>query len=126
MPINSVIAVPSSNSTVQLDENGTIEVKGYALPSGSDGPITQVEVSTDEGVTWETAKLLKDPGIKDAELKWAWCLWRARVKIERGKRKKVLSRATDNSGNIQEACPKWNFRGVAYNGYGEAERLNVV
>ncbi|KAF1968756.1 sulfite oxidase-like protein [Bimuria novae-zelandiae CBS 107.79] len=126
MPINSVIAVPSSDSTVCLDDNSTMEVKGYALPSGSDGPITKVEVSTDGGVTWQAAELLKDSTTKDADLKWAWCLWKARVKIAKGKGIKVLSRATDKSGNTQEACAKWNLRGVAYNGYGEASGLTVV
>lgn len=125
MPVNSVIGIPASDSTLQLDENGTIEVKGYALPSGSDGPITKVEVSTDDGATWQVAELLKDQDTKGADLKWAWCLWRARMKIAKGKDRKILSRATDKSGNMQEKCPEWNFRGVAYNGYGEADNLTV-
>lgn len=126
MPVNSVIAIPACGSTVQLDESGTIEVKGYALPSGSDGPIVKVEVSTDEGATWQLAELLQDQETRGAELKWAWCLWQARVRIEKGCGKKVFSRATDKSGNTQAACPEWNLRGVAYNGYGEASGLTVV
>jgi sulfite oxidase len=126
MPINSVIAIPASSSTIHLDSDGTTEVKGYALPSGSDGPITKVEISTDEGATWQPAELLEDQETRGAELKWAWCLWRARVRIEKGKGRRVLSRATDSSGNTQAQCPEWNFRGVAYNGYGEAGELDVV
>ncbi|KAJ4346922.1 uncharacterized protein N0V89_010855 [Didymosphaeria variabile] len=126
MPINSVIAIPASSSTIHLDENGTTEVKGYALPSGSDGPITKVEISADEGATWQLAELVKDQATEGAELKWAWCLWRARVRIEKGLERRVLSRATDRSGNTQAKCPVWNLRGVAYNGYGEANELNVV
>ncbi|PSN75384.1 sulfite oxidase-like protein [Corynespora cassiicola Philippines] len=126
MPINSVIGVPKANSTVRRDENGAIEVRGYALPSGSDGPITRVEVSVDDGKTWKDAELLGAREGEQAELKWAWCLWRADVRIEAGAKKRILSRATDKSGSTQKACPQWNFRGVAYNGYGEVTGLEVI
>ncbi|KAF2269351.1 sulfite oxidase-like protein [Lojkania enalia] len=128
MPVNSVIGIPKEDSSVKVDENGCIEVKGYALPSGADGPVAKVEVSADNGNTWTVAELLgehaaDEPGV---ELKWAWCLWKAKIKIEKGKNRKILSRATDTAGNVQERCPKWNFRGVAYNGYGEVKGLEVV
>jgi sulfite oxidase len=129
MPVNSVIGVPKSDSTVQRDEDGILEVKGYALPSGADGPIVRVEVSIDGGESWTDAELIKayeGEDAKDVELKWAWALWRANVKMEKGKNVKIYSRATDKSGNVQEKCPKWNLRGVAYNGYGEASGLSVV
>ncbi|KAI4913650.1 hypothetical protein J4E90_005369 [Alternaria incomplexa] len=129
MPVNSVIGIPKSGSTVQRDADGTIEVKGYALPSGADGPIVKVEVSTDGGATWTEAELIKayeGEDAQDVELKWAWALWKARVKVEKGKDVAIYSRATDKSGNVQEKCPKWNFRGVAYNGYGEASGLEIV
>jgi sulfite oxidase len=129
MPVNSVIGVPKSDTTVHRDEKGTIEVKGYALPSGTDGPIVRVEVSTDAGESWSDADLIKayeGEDAQDVELKWAWALWRTRVKIEPGRDLKIYSRATDKSGNVQEKCPKWNFRGVAYNGYGEASGLETV
>ncbi|KAH8731857.1 sulfite oxidase-like protein [Phaeosphaeriaceae sp. PMI808] len=126
MPVNSVVGVPKSESKVQRDADGTIEVKGYALPSGADGPVVKVEVSVDDGQTWMCADLVRDQGTGDAELKWAWCLWNAKVKVEKGKDISVLSRATDKSGNTQEKSTQWNFRGVAYNGFGEAFGLEVV
>ncbi|KAF2703057.1 sulfite oxidase-like protein [Pleomassaria siparia CBS 279.74] len=129
MPVNSVIAVPKSETTVERDENACVEVKGYALPSGADGPIVRVEVSADGGEKWTDAELLvageyeKDENV---ELKWAWCLWRANVRVDKGKGKKIVSRATDSKGNTQDRCPEWNFRGVAYNGYGEVTELEFV
>jgi sulfite oxidase len=126
MPINSVIATPASDSTVHVDESGTIEVTGYALPSGSDGPIVRVEVSTDEGKTWKDAELLKAEEEEEGELKWAWSLWKARVRVEKGTDRKIFSRATDRSGNTQKETVDWNLRGVAYNAYGEASGLEVV
>jgi sulfite oxidase len=131
MPVNSVIAVPSSNSTVQAKEDGAVEVKGYALPSGADGPIVRVEVSGDDGKTWTDAQI-KDIGSamekyeNVAELKWAWTLWQANVRVPKGSGKGIWSRATDRSGNMQKEKAVWNFRGVCYNGYGEVEGLEIV
>lgn len=126
MPINSVVATPASDLTVHLDENGTVEVSGYALPSGSDGPVVKVEVSGDEGKTWNEARLLIEDEEGEGDLKWAWCLWKARVKLEKGKGRKIFSRAVDRSGNVQKETVDWNLRGVAYNAYGEASGLEVV
>jgi sulfite oxidase len=126
MPVNSVIGVPKSESKVQRDTDGTIEVKGYALPSGADGPIVKIDVSVDGGETWSEAEIIRDYQGDDAELKWAWCLWKAKVKVEKGKGLSIYSRATDRSGNTQEKSTEWNFRGVAYNGWGEAFGLEVV
>jgi sulfite oxidase len=126
MPVNSVIGVPKSDSKVERDADGTVEVKGYALPSGADGPIVKVEVSADGGESWMDAELIRDYEGNDAELKWAWCLWKAKVKVEKGKNVNIYSRATDRSGNTQDKTAVWNFRGVAYNGYGEVSGLEVV
>jgi sulfite oxidase len=126
MPVNSVIGVPASDSKVQRNADGTIEIKGYALPSGADGPIVKVEVSPDGGKTWSDAELIRDYEGDDAELKWAWCLWKAKVKVEKGKHDKIYSRATDKSGHTQKETCVWNFRGVGYNGYGEVSGLEIV
>ncbi|KAF1918907.1 sulfite oxidase-like protein [Ampelomyces quisqualis] len=126
MPVNSVIGIPSSRSKVQRNADGEIEIKGYALPSGSDGPIVRVEVSADAGRTWQDAELVRDYGGSDVELKWAWCLWKAKIKVEKAKDVSVYSRATDRSGNSQDKCPEWNLRGVAYNGYGEVSGLEII
>ncbi|KAH3912613.1 hypothetical protein HBI56_154610 [Parastagonospora nodorum] len=126
MPVNSVIGMPSSGSTVKRGDDGTIEVRGYALPSGADGPIVKVEVSVDGGHTWSDAELIRDYKGDHAELRWAWCLWKANVKVEKGKHDKIWSRATDRSGNTQEQTCEWNYRGVGYNAYGEVCDLNIV
>jgi sulfite oxidase len=130
MPINSVIGVPKQGSRVERDGEGKVEVRGYALPCGADGPIVKVEVSGDGGESWVDAELLgaggEIEGQEGVELKWAWCLWKARVGVEKGMDRVILSRATDASGNMQERCPEWNFRGVAYNGYGEVTGLEIV
>lgn len=131
MPVNSVVADPGDGETVRRDAQGRIEVRGYALPSGDHGPVVRVEVSGDGGVTWEEAELLRQEGGEEeggkegVGLKWAWTLWWARVGVEKGTGR-ILSRATDRGGNVQDGKPEWNLRGVAYNGYGEARGLTVL
>ena len=134
MPINSVIGVPSSGSTVKVDESGTIEVRGYAVPAGMDGPVTKVEVSGNGGETWVEAELDfggrekagLDTGEDRQSVRWAWCLWKAKVRVEKGKEKRVVSKTTDWKGNVQPKEAAWTLRGVGYNAWGEADNLTIV
>ncbi|KAL1850262.1 hypothetical protein Plec18170_006957 [Paecilomyces lecythidis] len=121
MPINSVIAIPDDNEKVKLSPSGTIEVKGYAVPRGDQGPITRVEVSTDNGKSWVNANIQNKPASK-----WSWVLWQVSVRMEKGSGKTILSRATDTGGNRQQEHSQWNLRGVGYNGYGRSNNLTVV
>ena len=123
MPVNSVIAIPENGDTVKLSASGTAEVKGYALPQGDQGPVIKVEISTDDGGTWKDAEILTPP---EEQTKWAWALWKATVRLDRGQKRRIVSRATDKGGNAQTDKPQWNLRGVAYNGLGEARDLIVV
>ncbi|KAJ9233891.1 hypothetical protein DTO169E5_6876 [Paecilomyces variotii] len=111
MPINSVIAVPDDNETVNLSPSGTIEVRGYAVPRGNQAPVTRVEVSTDDGKSWSEAEIQS----KHVN-KWSWVLWKASIRIEKGRGIQILSRATDAGGNTQQKHSQWNLRGVGYNG----------
>lgn len=121
MPVNSVIALPETNSTVQRSQDGTVAVEGYALPCGMGGPVTRVEVSTD-CENWMDAELISHP----EDSKWSWKLWKAAITIEAGRNRVIYSRATDKTGARQEKQSQWNLRGVGYNGYGEAKGLTVV
>ncbi|KAH0547797.1 hypothetical protein FGG08_000054 [Glutinoglossum americanum] len=128
MPVNSVVCVPTTGDTVVVvapparGEKPRVEVRGYALPAGDHGPIVKVEVSADDGRTWTPATLTRGEGAGN----WAWTLWRAEVALPPGEGRRVVSRATDRGGNVQSESAEWNFRGVAYNGWGEARGLNVV
>ena len=102
MPINSVIAVPQNGDTIRLPPSGFIEVKGYALPQGDQGPVVKVECSVDDGLTWEMAKISSGNGIEE---KWCWALWKATVQLQKGKNRRILSRATDKGGNVQSGQP---------------------
>ncbi|KAI0131534.1 molybdopterin binding oxidoreductase [Daldinia grandis] len=121
MPANSVISSPRTGDTVKRDNGGKVELYGYALPSGDGGPIVKVEVSTDGAHTWTEARLEHD----DEEGKWSWKFWRAKVLVPPGQSRVIFSRATDASGQTQPDLPACNFRGVCYNGYGEARDLTI-
>ena len=118
--INSVVAVPEDEETVKRSPQGTISTKGYAIPQGDGGPVVKVEVSTDNGETWTEAKL-------GPATRYSWVLWEAVVAIERGKGKRIFSKATDRQGNTQtEERSQWNLRGVGYQGYESTTGLTVL
>jgi sulfite oxidase len=121
--INSAIAVPADGETVTLSSTGTVEVKGYAVPQGANGPVTQVQVSGDGGDSWVDAQL----NGSGQSMKWCWVLWTANVKVAPGVQREILSCATDAGHNSQDrGHSQWNLRGFGYSGYGRARDLVVV
>ena len=87
---------------------GTCPIEGRAWSGHA--PVAAVEVSTDDGATWQAAQL--DP----PELgRWAWQRWSyAWNAAERGRH--VLScRARDAAGNEQPTEQAWNLGGYANN-----------
>ncbi|KDQ57025.1 hypothetical protein JAAARDRAFT_207374 [Jaapia argillacea MUCL 33604] len=112
-PLNSVVA----NVTLHKSSRPSLSAKGYAI-AGSTGQVQKVEISTDDGATWLPARITYQEG------KWSWTLWEADIEVaedgaERLGVRKVISRATDESGRIQPNDCEWNLRGLGYCGYGE-------
>lgn len=89
MEAKSIITRPSGTHKI---ERGFNEISGLAW-SGH-GKIAKVDVSTDNGMTWQPAKL-QDPVLTRAltrfRLPWSWD----------GKPTVILSRATDETGYVQ-------------------------
>ncbi|MCJ1310695.1 hypothetical protein MMC25_004361 [Agyrium rufum] len=132
MPINSIVASPIHRELISLKpsskanedaevDKGMMEVNGFAVPAGSDGPVVKVEVSVNGGKTWTKADIIEH----EKASKWTWVFWRAAVKVRKGSTLTVFSRATDKGGNMQPEKPEWNLRGVAYNGYGESRDVKI-
>lgn len=122
LPVNSVIGEPADGSTVQRNARGKVEVRGYAVPGGSRGPVVKVEVSADEGSSWTQAEIEegRDGG------KWSWVLWKVEIDVSAGTGRRLVCRARDRGGNEQPRRSQWNLRGVGYNGWGEVGGLEVV
>ncbi|KAI9363226.1 Oxidoreductase, molybdopterin-binding domain-containing protein [Pilaira anomala] len=90
------------------------KVQGYAL-SGGGRSIQRVDVSGDDGKTWTTAQLYQPAAEGDNCRVWGWCLWTAVIPTKRNVR--IVSRAVDSSGNVQQEYPVWNYRGVMNNSW---------
>ena len=125
-PINSVVALPESDSTATLDDN-TLRIRGYAVPGGSGGPVTKVEVAIAH-----TSQDTKEAEWVEAECgqatRWSWVLWEARLSgVKRGEEVRIFSRATDQAGHtMDEEKSEWNLRGIGYNGFEGSVGVKIV
>ncbi|OCH95336.1 molybdopterin binding oxidoreductase [Obba rivulosa] len=110
MPLNSAIAI------ARIVAPRVLYVKGYAI-SGETGQVARVDVSIDEGKSWQPARITYQEG------RWSWTLWEATIALPEGhpERGKVWSRAVDERGEMQRLDVDWNLRGVAYTAVGERE-----
>ncbi|KAJ7158924.1 Oxidoreductase, molybdopterin-binding domain-containing protein [Mycena filopes] len=111
LPLNSVVAsvtpIPQPGSSLV-----SLFVKGYALPGAStNGNVSAVEVSIDDGATWTPARISYQEG------KWSWTLWELTFD-EVPRAGTVYSRAMDDVGNVQPREGLWNLRGVGFNAWG--------
>jgi len=120
LPVVSAITSPSDEEELEADDS--IEVKGYAW-SGGGRDIIRVEVSSDGGISWKEAKLMKNPEADDSSKNWAWTLWKAEMPVE-GSDIQLMCRAIDSSFNCQpeNASSIWNLRGFMMNSW---HRINV-
>jgi len=103
MEVKSVITRPSGGH--QLPDNGFYEVSGLAW-SGR-GRVARVEVSADGGMTWADAHLegpVMDKCFTRFTIPWEW----------KGKSALLLSRATDEHGNVQPTRAAWKAKYAAY------------
>src|SRR5579863_5960041 len=103
LSVKSVISGPADGSTAMP---GKVVVHGTAWAGEAD--VVKVEISTDNGATWNSAKL----GHEQAH--YAWRLWSCEWKPRAGDYT-ILSRATDSQGRTQPAAPVWNPSGYLYN-----------
>lgn len=93
--------------------------RGQVLPPGShgirgvawsgQGPVSRVEVSTDNARSWRPAEL------EGCVSSYAWQQWEYRWDVEQAGVYLIRARATDDKGNTQPAQAPWNFRGFANN-----------
>jgi len=102
--VKSVISAPGDGASLKT---GKVVVHGAAWAGEAD--ITKVEISTDGGTTWNSAKL----GLEQA--RYAWRLWSYDWKVGAAGDYIILSRATDSQGRIQPATAVWNPSGYFYN-----------
>ena len=104
MEVKSVITHPSGQQTLP-EAKGYYEIGGLAW-SGR-GRITKVDVSVDSGASWANAQLqgpVLDRAFTRFTLPWQW----------QGKKAVLMSRATDEHGNVQPTRSAWKSRYAAH------------
>jgi DMSO/TMAO reductase YedYZ molybdopterin-dependent catalytic subunit len=105
-PVKSIITAPAPNAKFRVGE--PILVRGKAWVG--EGAIRRVEISLDEGVTWQAAQL--DPRGD----KYAWRGFRFLHRPKRPGFQTFLARAWDDQGNAQPMVAAWNPLGYYWNG----------
>jgi hypothetical protein len=105
MVVKSVIVQPSHEMAVR---HGLVAIEGLAWTG--EGRIAKVDVSTDEGRTWQQAELLGE------DVPYAWRQWRFVWQATEVGPRTILSRATDDEGHVQQPTSPWNPGGFLWNG----------
>jgi len=104
MPVQSFITGHTDGAKVPL---GPLTLKGVAWAGES--RVAKVDVSTDSGLTWQTAQLT------GKDLRFTWRLWALEWRPQQPGYYTVLSRATDIDGKAQPLVPTWNPSGYLFN-----------
>jgi DMSO/TMAO reductase YedYZ molybdopterin-dependent catalytic subunit len=112
IPVKSLIASPVEGSLVPA---GQRVIQGVAF--GGTGPIVGLEVSVDDGASWQKAQLDRMPA------RGAWQRWRYAWQAQPGAYV-LRARATDSAGEAQPREPQWNPGGYLYNAW-DAVRCEV-
>jgi DMSO/TMAO reductase YedYZ molybdopterin-dependent catalytic subunit len=95
------IAMPGAGSVSLSQNQGSVVVAGYAF--AGDRGISKVEVSFDNGATWQQAEL--KPPISPL----TWALWAYEWKPSAAGEYKVIARATDGAGQVQTSAEQQTF-----------------
>src|SRR6185312_3076246 len=104
MDVRSLFVSPEPNQTVPLNEE--TDVQGVAFDGGFG--ITKVELSTDSGKTWQSAKLGPDLG------KYSWRRWHYKFSPPDKGDYKLYVKATNAKGETQ-LMHQWNHSGYMRN-----------
>ena len=106
MVVKSLIAAPQEGETVRV---GPVTIQGVAW--SGEAKIVKVEISMNEGKTWETARFVGE------EQPYAWRQWQLVWKVKTAGTFSILCRATDAQGERQPVTAPWNPSGFLWNGW---------
>jgi DMSO/TMAO reductase YedYZ molybdopterin-dependent catalytic subunit len=112
MIVKSLIVQPQDGASLVP---GPVTIQGVAWTG--EGTIVKVDVSLDEGKTWESARLLGE------DHPYAWRQWQLVWKAKTAGTCTILCRAADVRGETQPATSPWNPSGFLWNGW---DRISVT
>ena len=117
LSVSCLITEPGAGGGAEVAEvaAGRLTVRGFAYAGGG-RPVMRVELSTDGGATWTTARL--DDGRGGGGDGWSWRLFEGEVTVAPGDGE-VVARAWDAAGHTQPPDPAalWNFKGYMNNAW---------
>jgi len=103
MPVKSLITFPANGASSGLET----EIRGHAW--SGDREVSELEISTDFGTSWQKAELDKPVNAG------AWQNWRTAVTFPQAGYYEVWARATDSEGAMQPFAIDWNPKGYLNN-----------
>lgn len=98
---------PDFMTRTRVVRPGPLRLEGRAWSGRA--PVTQVEISTDDGHSWEAAALSPPDGHA-----WSWRHWHADWTATAGPHT-LTARATDAEGTAQPLTQPWNRGGFGNN-----------
>ena len=113
LPVKSLITSVADDAIVS---GGAVRIAGFAWVG--DAEIRRVDVSTDNGRTWDEARLGRD------RAQYAWRQFEHMWRPAESGSYAVMSRATDSRGRVQPIVAEWNPAGYLWNAIDQV-RLNV-
>jgi sulfite oxidase len=111
--VKSLITQPAEGQTFAP---GSVSVAGFAWAGEND--ITKVDVSIDNGESWQPARLAGE------QARYSWRRFEFSFTAARPESVLILSRATDSAGNVQPAVSQWNPSGYLWNQY-DSVRIEI-
>ena len=131
MPLNCIILNTTADPKLKEDKQ-LVRVSGIVF-NGAGEPIEDVEVTTDEGKTWQMAKIKSEEVLKDDSSKhWHWVRWHVEAEVDlQTTNSEVWARAKiENADSVEDPHgllkigPTAGKRGgYLYNGY---HKVNFV
>ncbi|KAG1691168.1 hypothetical protein DVH05_027243 [Phytophthora capsici] len=119
--INAAVIEPNHDDVLALSEDDTVNdietftVKGYAY-SGGGRRIIRVEVTLDDGATWQLAHIIYHEKPSAYGKMWCWVHYELAVPVSSLLRaRQVCVRAWDSSMNLMPEFPTWNVMGMMNN-----------
>lgn len=123
--INSAIALPAHDTPAP--SSGPLKLSGYAY-SGGGRQVTRVEVSLDDGVSWQLVRNVQYPvKPRHGHKYWCWFLWEHEVDASTVNGDVgIVVRAWDDGQNTQPKDITWNLLGMMNNPWYRVRVLDGV
>jgi len=110
VPINRMVPrsfFTNMRSGDKIRAGATVALRGIAF--GGDRGVAQVEVSTDQGQSWQNTSLGRDEG------KYSFRQWSTQIRAPQSGKLVLLARCTNTQDEAQPAKPNWNGGGFMRN-----------